>query len=225
MSKPVAKPDIGVLIGRGGGNFSRDERFQATASSPPPGGNPLFNTARASAPPPPRTPDPVEVARGQAYAQGHAEGYAQAQNEADEREAAHARFAFSFERIDAESAEQLRQHLMATVVALCEATLAPMALDKEALARRVERAIAMFARADDERVIRLNPGDLAAVKDLLPPDWTFSADEALEPGALRVEARSRGVDGGGVEDGPAQWRRAIAEALDLGTPDPEGEIC
>jgi flagellar assembly protein FliH len=32
----------------------------------------------------------------------------------------------------------------------------------------------------------------------------------LERGALRVEAAN-----GGVEDGPAQWRQAIAEALAL----------
>ncbi len=108
----------------------------------------------------------------------------------------------------------LRQRLLATVVALCEAALAPLALDMPALARRVERAAALFMRADDERVIRLNADDLAVVRDLLPPDWAFVPDPALERGALRVETRSGGLAAGGAEDGPTQWRQAIAEALD-----------
>lgn len=222
-----------ALMGRDNGSgFARDHRFGAPPSHATPEGSALpFAAFRGNHAAPPiivpqvRAPDPVEVARGQAYAQGHAEGYAQAEHEAQEREAMRDRFAATFQRIDAESAEQLRQRLMATVVALCEAALAPIALDKAALATRIERAVAMFTRADDDRVIRLNAQDMAAVQDQLPPDWTFSVDDTLEPGALRVEARSRGVDGGGVEDGPAQWRRAIAEALDLGTPDPENDVC
>jgi len=74
----------------------------------------------------------------------------------------------------------------------------------------------MFSRADDERLIRLHPEDLALIKPQLPKDWHFFPDPALERGAIRVEARQGGVEGGGVEDGPAQWRRAIAEALDIG---------
>jgi flagellar assembly protein FliH len=223
------RPDISVLMGRGAATFSRDERFVAPTPAPPPEDSALpfasFDKPQPAAPTAPRPPDPVETARGQGYAEGHAEGYAQAEHEAQEREAAWHDFAFAFDRINGQCAELLRQRLMATVVALCEATLAPMALDHDALARRVERAVAMFSRADDERVIRLNPDDLAMVKPLLPAEWTFAPDPMLEPGALRVEAHSRGMDGGGVEDGPAQWRRAIAEALDLGTPDPEGEPC
>ena len=103
----------------------------------------------------------------------------------------------------------MRQRLTETVAALCEATLAPLALNRPLLAERVRRAITLFSRADDERVIRLNPDDLEAVRPLLPADWAFAADPALAPGALRVETAS-----GGAEDGPDQWRRAIAEALD-----------
>jgi len=39
-------------------------------------------------------------------------------------------------------------------------------------------------------------------------DWEVLADPSLERGAIRVEGTS-----GGVEDGPATWRKAIAEAL------------
>ena len=67
----------------------------------------------------------------------------------------------------------------------------------------------MFSRAEDERVVRLNPDDLDAVRAALPVGWNFLPDPALVPGALRVETAN-----GGAEDGPVQWRRAIARALD-----------
>ena len=107
-----------------------------------------------------------------------------------------------------ELAETLRQRLQDTVLALCEQTLVPYALDAKILAQRVERAVAMFSRAEDERVIRLHPDDLALVSEQLAADWTVTPDPALERGALRIESQS-----GGVEDGPAQWRRALTEAF------------
>jgi flagellar assembly protein FliH len=223
-----ARADITTLTSRSGG-FARDNRYLAPPSRAPQASSalpyasftpqPPAEVAAPPAAPPPRAPDLIEEARRQGYDRGHLDGRAEAEQEALQRDAVRARFTFGFERVDAQCAEQLRQRLMDTVVALCEATLAPMALDKEALARRVERAVAMFARADDERVIRLNGEDMEALKDKLPAQWTFAVDDTLEPGALRVETRSRGVDGGGVEDGPREWRRAIAEALDLTPPE------
>lgn len=185
-----------ALSGMGqGGGFSRDLRFVSGAAAAPMGEAPA---------------DPVALA----FAEGHAAGYAEAraQAEAEERAAAEARtrLGFSFARLDTDLAEQLRHKLHETVTALCEATLAPLALDTEALARRVRTAVSMFVRADDERVIRLHPEDIALVADQLPPDWQFLADPALERGALRVETAT-----GGIEDGPAQWRIAITEALRL----------
>lgn len=233
MSEPRSdegtRADITTLTARSGG-FARDDRYLAPHAPQAGGALPYapFTPPRAAAAqpvppppvaPPPRAPDLVEEARQQGYDRGHLDGRAEAEQEALQREAVRARFAFGFEKVDAQCAEQLRQRLMDTIVALCEATLAPMALDKDALARRVERAVAMFARADDERVIRLNREDMEALRDKLPAEWHFSVDDTLEPGALRVESTSRGVDGGGVEDGPREWRRAIAEALDLTPPE------
>uniref|UniRef100_UPI002601EB82 FliH/SctL family protein n=1 Tax=Novosphingobium sp. TaxID=1874826 RepID=UPI002601EB82 len=86
--------------------------------------------------------------------------------------------------------------------------LGEFAADPEALARRVEIAAGMLARAADERVIRLHPEDLALVGARLPEDWHFEPDPGLERGALRVEGAA-----GGVEDGPAIWLRALSEAL------------
>lgn len=154
--------------------------------------------------------DPLE----RAFAEGFASGAEQAQAEAQVRHeadlAARGKLEIAAARLDSQLAEQLRLRLRDTVAALCETALAPMQLDEAALLRRIERALALFARADDERVIRLNPDDLPLVSASLAKDWTVLPDPALERGSLRVEAAN-----GGVEDGPAQWRLAIAEALDL----------
>ena len=101
-----------------------------------------------------------------------------------------------------------RHPLRDTVAALCEAAIAPLALDEDALARRIVTAVSMLARADDERVIRLHPDDLDLVSQRLSAEWQVEPDPTLERGAVRVETAT-----GGVEDGPGQWRRAIAEAL------------
>jgi flagellar assembly protein FliH len=190
--------DFRAQGGGGGGGFARDLRFTSTALAPRP--------AEPEAAP----PDPL----ASAYAEGYAAGVAEANAEAEAREmideAARRHFGFSFAKLDADLAEALRDKMHQTVTALCESVLHPLALDAGALARRVETAVAMFVRADDDRVIRLHPDDLTLIAAKLPPDWQFIPDAALERGALRVETSS-----GGIEDGPAQWRAAITEALRL----------
>jgi flagellar assembly protein FliH len=189
--------EVFALSPRGGGGFSRDPRFASEYSAP-------------RAEPAPDAPDPVAIAYAEGHAAGVAEATAAAEAAAMVDEAARQHLAFSFSRLDAELAEQLRHKLHETVTALSEAALQPLALDAGALARRVECAVAMFMRADDERVIRLHPDDLTLIAGQLPPDWQFIPDASLERGALRVETSS-----GGIEDGPAQWRAAITEALRL----------
>lgn len=190
--------DLFALGARGSGGFSRDLRFTSNALAP------------RVAEPEIAAPDPL----ASAYAEGYAAGAAQATAEAEAREmvdeAARQHFAFSFSKLDADLAEALRDKMHQTVTVLCEAVLHPLALDAGALARRVETAVSMFVRADDDRVIRLHPDDLTLVAAKLPADWTFVPDAGLERGALRVETSS-----GGIEDGPVQWRAAITEALRL----------
>lgn len=182
-----------ALLGRDSAGFRSDPRFLPRG------------TARA-----PEQPEEDIVAN--AFAEGFEAGAAQARMEAElraEAEAqAHDKLTLSISRLDGELAEALRQRLEATVIALCEATLAPLALDREALAARVERATAMFTRADDERVIRLHPDDVALLAPTMAGSWTLLPDSTLERGALRIETTS-----GGLEDGPEQWRWAIEEAL------------
>lgn len=165
-------------------------------------------------------PEPIQAVRlepeldlvGEAFAQGYTKGYEDARAEAEaialeDSEAAEG-LALAFTRLDAALEEQLRQRLRDTVAALCEAAITPLTLDEDLLIRRVTAAAAMLARADDDRVIRVHPQDLALIAPRMRAEWDVQPDASLERGAIRVE----GVNGG-VEDGPATWRRAIAEAL------------
>ena len=165
-------------------------------------------SAAPSARQPVEITDPVAQAWAEGYARGAEDAHAEAAIIMAAEAEARAALDLSFASFDAELAETLRQRLQDTVMALCEATLVPYAHDTVALAARVERAVAMLARADDERLIRLHPDDLDIVAPRLPADWKFSPDPTLERGALRVETQN-----GGVEDGPAHWRRALAEAF------------
>lgn len=174
-------------------SFAPDPRFAAR-------GAPILEAPAAS--------DPGAQAWEAGYAAGSAETQQGADQAAAELAAARSRIELALARLDTEQTEQLRQKLFAAIEALCEASLAPLRLDPGALAARVERAAAMLARADDQRILRLHPADLALVAHHLPEGLEVRPDPALERGALRLETAN-----GGVEDGPAHWRRAIAEAL------------
>ncbi len=170
--------------------------------------DPRFVPGPAPVPEPGEPEDPVARAWEEGHAAGFAEAHAAALEVAEEEAAARERIELALARLDAQQSELLRQKLYATVEALCEAAIAPLALDRDALAARVDRAATMLARADDAKVLRLHPDDLKLVARQLPQQLEVLEDPALERGALRVETPS-----GGVEDGPAHWRRAIAEAL------------
>lgn len=147
-----------------------------------------------------------------AFSSGFAAGYEQAQSEAAAKAAediaAHQGLMLAFARLDAALEEELRLRLRDTVAALCETAIAPLAIDEQALLRRVERAASMLARADDERVIHLHPEDVKLVSPHLSEQWHVQSDARLERGTVRIESAN-----GGVEDGPATWRLAISEAL------------
>lgn len=183
----------------GSSGFRTDARFTTASEHAYPMPNPV---------PEDEPEDPLAVAFAEGYAAGAAQAHAEAERQTEAEAAARELLALSFERLDRDLAEELRLRLRDTVAALCETAIAPLALDDDALVRRVERAVSMLSRADDERLIRLHPDDLALVAPRLSADWQVLADATLERGAVRVESTQ-----GGVEDGPEQWRRAIAEAL------------
>jgi flagellar assembly protein FliH len=176
--------------------FRKDTRFSAPAAPETP-------------PPPDLQPaDPVALAFTQGFEAGVTEALAAAAQKAQAESTARDALALTLTQLDDALAEKLRLRLRDTVAALCEAAIAPLALDQAALMARIERAVGMLARADDERVIRLHPEDMAFLSAQMHEDWHIQPDPALERGALRIESAN-----GGVEDGPAQWRAAIAEAV------------
>jgi flagellar assembly protein FliH len=152
--------------------------------------------------------DPVALAFTEGFSAGVDQARAEAAEKFEEHIAARDELALSFAKIDRVMEEEMRLRLRETVAALCEQAILPLTLDPDLLAKRVQRAVAMLARADDERIIRLHPEDIAMISPSFAKDWTVEADSTLERGAIRVEGLN-----GGVEDGPATWRRAIAEAL------------
>lgn len=181
---------------RGNSRFSRDPRFSPVAGQTP--GN-------AGAEP---EHDPV----AEAYRRGRIEGRAEAEAIAEERErercARLEAIELAFARFDAASAADLRERLRQTVHSLCEEAVLPLALDGDGLAARIEKATSMLQRAQDERRVLLNPEDLALVEGRLPADLVVLPDPSVERGALRIE-----TEDGGIEDGPSQWRRILAEAF------------
>jgi len=193
MSEPVSLESLG-----GPSGFRQDARFARAAA------------AAAPAAAEPDTPPDDPIAR--AFTEGFAAGLTAAQTEAEERAVieaqAHEALSLSIAKLDHDLQEELRLRLRDTVAALCESALAPLAIDEAALMRRIETAVSMLARADDERIIRLHPDDIGMLSGQLSMDWQIVPDSTLERGSLRVESVN-----GGVEDGPAVWRRAIAEAL------------
>ncbi|MCX7864242.1 MAG: flagellar assembly protein FliH [Novosphingobium sp.] len=186
-------------VQREAGAFRADPRFDDAPIAPEPP-----EEAQEDEP----SPDPLALAYARGFAAGVAEAEARAREQARIQEEAREKLALSFARLDKACEEELRQRLRDTVAALCESAIAPMALDEAMLLRRIEKCVSMLARADDERIIRLNPEDLTLIAPRLAAEWRVVPDPSLERGALRVETRT-----GGVEDGPALWRQAIAEAL------------
>ena len=181
--------------------FRSDARYASLGGAP-------YQATEPQQPPQAEPEDPLGRAFAEGYAAGAAEAQAHATDLAMANAAASEGLALAFARLDEDLEQELRQRLRDTVAALCEAAIAPLALDEATLMRRIERAVSLLARADDERVIRLHPDDVALLSPRFAADWQILPDRTLERGGLRVETPS-----GGVEDGPELWRRAIAEAL------------
>lgn len=177
--------------------FRTDPRFTVAQSAPPP-------TATECGPP----TDPL----ADAFARGIAEGAEQAGAECEaallRSEARCAELLGALEGVVAAETEALAERLRETVLVLCDTIIVPAALHPDGLARRCAAAAAMLVRAQDDRAVYLHPDDAARVAPLLAPGLAVRTDPSLERGALRMETPD-----GGVEDGPAQWRRALREMV------------
>ena len=160
--------------------------------------------AKAALAPSARQADPL----AEAWDEGFRTAAAQVRADMARDEAASAQIEEAYARLADSEAEALAEKLRETVIALCGAVLDGAGIDPDTLSRRIANALALLRRSTDERVLRLHPDDLALVADRLPHGLETRADPALERGALRIETAA-----GGVEDGPAQWREAIAAAV------------
>lgn len=209
---PVPKSEFNLLeaFARPGG-FRPDKRFEALQDAHEPAPQPAQELPPEPEPVPvleEEQTDPVAEAFMHGFAAGHEQALAEAEARAIEDAAAFEGLQLAFGRLDSVLEEELRLRLRDTVIALCEAALAPLAIDEEALMRRIARAASMLARADDHRMVRLHPDDIKLLAPRLAQDWHVKPDATLERGTVRIESEN-----GGVEDGPATWRLAIAEAM------------
>lgn len=145
-----------------------------------------------------------------AFAKGREQGLAEAAAEAGQAAVERRRLGSGLRRMDEEMTEQLGRELTETIAALCEATLAPMALDHSLLAGRCEKAAALLGARSVGQMLYLHPQDIPELDDDFTAHWDIRADPALERGSLRIESAD-----GGISDGPAQWRATLAEGLGL----------
>ena len=154
--------------------------------------------------------DPIEAAFSEGYAKGFEDAAAQSKAQAEQDAAARGRIETAFERLADSEGLRLEERLRETVLALCEHALAPLATDPEALTARISKVLMALRRSEDERVLRLHPEDMVLIAGRLPENVKVEPDPSLSRGELRVETAE-----GGMEDGPDQWRRTLAEALAL----------
>ena len=182
---------LGLLAARGGGDFAGDARFMAAAPEP-------------QAPETLHLPEELDAA----YADGMAAGRAALAAELAADDSARAGLAMALARLDTQLGETLADRLSQVVAALCEATMAPFAIDPASLQRRCVLAAAKVGEGIIDATLRLNPADIALLDPGFASTWHILPDPGLERGSV-VFDMAEGV----IEDGPAQWRAALAEAL------------
>jgi flagellar assembly protein FliH len=152
--------------------------------------------------------EPSDDALTRAYSEGLAAGRAEALAESEAATARQRALRLAFRALDETALQALADDLAATVIALCESTLAGCAIDRVSLLTRCQAAAARIGGAADMLALRLHPDDIALLDEGAMAGWQMKPDPALERGALVVEGPE-----GSVSDGPAEWRRAIAAAV------------
>jgi flagellar assembly protein FliH len=155
-------------------------------------------------------PDPTETDRLAAFEEGLRQGRAEVLAQAKQENAERRKLGVSLRQLDEEMTDRLSQQLSETVAVLCEATLAPAALDHEQLNQRCRKAAVLLGEDLAACTLHLHPDDVALLDTDPGSTWPIEADETLERGALRLIGRE-----GEITDGPQEWRRSLAEALGL----------
>lgn len=145
-----------------------------------------------------------------AFAEGEARGRALAEAAFVEESESRAALSLSLAQLDENLARELAQRLAETVALLCEATLAPLALDRDMLERRCVAAAARVGEGVLDATLRLHPDDVARLDPGFASTWHILPDTSLERGTVVFDMAE-----GAVIDGPGEWRDALREALGL----------
>ncbi len=151
---------------------------------------------------------PAQDALARAYAEGEAAGRAAGEAEAQAELAQQRDLRLAFRAFDQAALDSLASELCDTVIALCEQVLEASAIDRDGLIERCHWAARRLGSAAVHSTLHLHPDDIALVGEDSLADWQVQADPTIGRGSLLLE----GPDGA-VRDGPAEWRRAIAEAV------------
>ncbi len=187
-----AKPWFTALCESGG--FQPDPRFATTAAPPP------VDIAQEQA----------DAVLADALADAERRGRETALEEMASEGAARAALKLAFQRLDERLHEQLAQHMAEAVAALCETTLAPLALDANALQHRCLSAAAMIGGEVGDITLRLHPDDIPLLDQDFASRWTIICEPGQERGTVVFETPD-----GVVQGGPEEWRLALREALGL----------
>jgi flagellar assembly protein FliH len=86
--------------------------------------------------------------------------------------------------------------------------MAPYAIDPASLQRRCVAAAARVGEGIIDASLRLHPADIALLDRGFASTWHIVPDAGLERGSVVFDTAE-----GAIEDGPAQWRMALDEAL------------
>lgn len=160
----------------------------------------------------PPGPEPVDTttaeALAEAYAHGEAAGRAAATAEWQAKVAIAAELGRALTRLDAAARRALQLRLAEAVAGLCEQVIEPHLIDPDTLERRCEEALRWVDLGPGRLQLHLHPDDIALLGDERLADWNLAPDPSLPRGSLLLEGPE-----GLVSDGPDEWRRAIAGAL------------
>lgn len=152
------------------------------------------------------------AAKPDAWQLGYAAGFSAAQVEEQSRfrEEIETRekLQLAFARLDDCARRTLAKQLAETVAGLCDATLAPLALDRQALQQRCEAAAVVLGEARERLTLRLNSADIPQLDAGIAHTWAIVADDGLARGSLRLESEN-----GGIADDPASWSEQLRLAL------------
>ena len=182
-----------------GSAFVPDGRFHGGSPQPAAPADPVDETDHQAE---------LDAARTDGFAAGVAHATREAEAKAREEDAARARLALSFQRLDGTAQRELADRLAETVARLCEETLAPLALDRDRLEQRCADAARRLGEAQETLTLYLHPDDIPALGEVFVEGWKIEADPLLARGALRLE----GSDGG-ISDGPVEWAAALRAAF------------